>query len=154
MALAEQMRTLVESIRASRDSRRESTKGLRETTKMLRKENQRFLGDIHDQNQSRAQQAREFLKISKETRRESFSNTMAEIRSEIEAIHQNKEGILEEARAIMKDQKEENTTARKYWMSLSKRGRRTPVEDIKNDNADIEENIEKEEGKEKKKRKK
>jgi hypothetical protein len=119
MALAESMRKFVNDLKASRRSRHGFVKGNRENARNLMAENRKYLQKIHEQNKSRGDQTRAFLKSSKETRMQTYKQTMDDIRNDIKRIHQAKEAITQGAREMLKEFRSDNQLAHKYWASLT-----------------------------------
>lgn len=119
MALAVSMKNFVDDLKASRRSRHEFVKGNREIAKNMMAENRKFLGNIRAQNKINAEQTRAFLKSAKEERMQSFKQMMDGIHESIAKIHQAKDAIAQEARGMIKEFREDNQMARKYWASLA-----------------------------------
>jgi hypothetical protein len=118
MAIAGSMKNFVNDLKASRRSRHEFVKGNRQIAKNIMKDNRRFFEEIHTQNQARAQETRSFLKSSKETRLAEYKQLMDSIHEDITRIHQTKEAITQGARGMLKEFREDNKLAHKYWASL------------------------------------
>jgi hypothetical protein len=119
MALAQSMKNFVEDLRASRRSRHGFVKGNREIAKSIMAENRKFLQNIRMQNKVNAQQTHAFLKSAKETRMENYKKAREVTKETLDRIHQSKEAIRQGAQEMMKELREDNQMAHKYWLSLS-----------------------------------
>jgi hypothetical protein len=119
MALAESMKNFVNDLKASRRSRHEFVKGNRQVAKNIMSENRQFIQNIRAQNKINAQQTHAFLDSSRKSRMEGYNQLMEGIRGDIARIHQAKEAIRQGAHAMMKELREDNQMAHKYWASLA-----------------------------------
>jgi hypothetical protein len=119
MVLAESMKNFVNDVKASRRSRHEFVKGNRENTKNIMADNRKFLQNIQAQNKINAEQTRMFLQSSREARIEDFKKSSASRKNTIQSIHQAKEAIRQGARAMIKEFRDDNEMAHKYWVSLN-----------------------------------
>ncbi|MFH1565106.1 MAG: hypothetical protein ABIC82_04635 [bacterium] len=119
MALAQSMKNFVNDLKASNRSRHAFVKGNRELTKSMVEDNRKFIQNIHSQNQSVAQQTRDILQSSREVRHQGFKTLMDTIHSDLGRIHQAKEAISQGAKGMMKEFREDNALAHKYWMSTA-----------------------------------
>jgi len=119
MALAEGMKNLVNSLKATKRSRKAFVEGNIAMTKALRAENQNYLANVHKQNQALREQTKQFVKASREERRQSFKQTMDKVHKDLDRVHQAVGAIRGGAREMLREFKEDSALAHKYWQSIS-----------------------------------
>jgi hypothetical protein len=119
MALAEGMKNLVNDLIHARRSRHEFVKGNRQMAKALQEENKNFLVTIGEQNKMLAKQTHEFIKASREERKASYKQTMDSVHADLKRVRQASDAIVQGARELNKENREDSELAHKYWQSLS-----------------------------------
>jgi hypothetical protein len=118
MALAQSMKTLVNDLKRQRKARHDFVNGNREIVRQISQENRAHLKQIHDRNRELADQTKQILAASRDARIADFKATMTSIRDDIKRIHESKEAIVQGARGMIDEFRQDHQAAQAYWAEV------------------------------------